>query len=298
MENGSVSHSAQDPGPRGPSGLIDRLGWGLRVLRGYARIGWVRKSQFRWEFVNQVLMDVLFYVSFVLTFKMLYGLGGGSNEGALSLGGWSYAEMKVYLGMTFVSDALMMTFMGQQWHFGADLKNGALDPFRVRPGPTAFLYFFQRFSPEGLTNLIIASGWLVYALSGIAPGGADAQVSFLHLAWTLPCAVVVIATCQVCMTIAYTLVELWVTNSDLGHLSSMIFNSLGERPLDVYPTGMRRFLTFIMPVAGTAWYPASLVLGKLSPAMALGFPVVLVVFGWVVSRVFRRGLRRYDSAMG
>lgn len=286
---------AQDSGRRS---VLESLGWGLRVLRGYGRIGWVRKSQFRWEFVNQVVMDVLFYVSFVLTFKMLYGLGESSDSGSLSLAGWSYAEMKVYLGMAFVSDALMMTFMGQMWHFGVDLKNGALDPLRVRPGPTAFLYFFQRFSPEGLTNLAIAAGWLAYALSGVTGLGADAEVPLVRLTWALPLAITVIAVTQVFVTISYSLVELWLTHSDLGHLASMLFNSLGERPLDVYPNGVQRFLTFIVPVAGTAWYPASLVLGKHGLAMALGFPVALMLFAWVVSRAFRLGLRRYDSAMG
>ena len=285
-------------GDRGRMSWPSRLGWGLRVLRGYGRIGWVRKSQFRWEFVNQVVMDVLFYISFVLTFKMLYGLGEGTETGTLNLAGWSYAEMKIYLGMAFVGDALMMTFLGQQWHFGSDLKNGALDSFRVRPGPTAFLYFFQRFSPEGLTNLLIASGWLIYAISGVVGFGPEAQVSWLHLAWTLPCAMIVIAWSQVFMMLAFNMVELWLMHSDLGHLSSMLFNSLSERPLDVYPSGMQRFLTFVMPVAGLTWYPASLILGKLGPAMIVGFPLIMLVFAWLVARVFRSGLRRYDSAMG
>ena len=156
--------------------LVDRVRWGLRVQLLYARLGFIRKSQFRWEFLNQVVMDLCFYVSFVLTFDILYGLGA---DGALTLGGWTHAEMRVYLGMAFIADALMMTFLGQHWHFGQDLKNGSLDSFRVRPGPTAFLYFFQRFSPEGLTNLAMATGWLIYALVGIAPE----QMSLLHLAW-------------------------------------------------------------------------------------------------------------------
>ncbi|MEC8493975.1 MAG: hypothetical protein VXZ39_03580, partial [Planctomycetota bacterium] len=86
----------------------------------------MRKSQFRWEFLNQVLMDVCFYVSFVLTFDILYGLG--ADGARLTLAGWDHASMRVYLGFAFVADALAMTFLGQQWHFGADLKNGHLDP--------------------------------------------------------------------------------------------------------------------------------------------------------------------------
>jgi ABC-2 type transport system permease protein len=276
---------------RSGTGLLARLRWGLGVERQYVRIGFVRKSQFRVEFVNQVLMDLCFYVSFILTFDILYGLGG---EGRLNLGGWSHEEMRVYLGMVFVADGLFMTFLGQQWHFGQDLKNGNLDSIRVRPGSTAFLYFFQRFSPEGLTNLLFGMAWLAFALVGVVPGQTDG----LTLLWALPCAVAVIAWSQVFLMLSYNVVEFWLLNSDVGHLVSMLLSNFGERPLEVYPSAIGRLLKFVLPVAGMAWYPASLVLGRLDPAFALAYPVLLVGFAALVVRVFRRGLRRYESAMG
>lgn len=268
-----------------------RIAWGAAVLRGYVRIGFVRKSQFRWEFLNQVLMDVCFYVSFVLTFDILYGLG--ADGARLTLAGWDHASMRVYLGFAFVADALAMTFLGQQWHFGADLKNGHLDPFRVKPGPTAFLYFFQRFSPEGLTNLVIASSWLAYALWAMGPGGPSGAQWFL-----LPVALTVVAFSQVFLTMAYNAVELWVLNSDLGHIASMLLSNLGERPLEVYPRTLTRVLLFVAPVGALAWYPSSLLLGRIDLAMAAGYPLVLAAFAWAVARIFRRGLRNYESAMG
>ncbi len=281
------------PAPRGWAGrgLASTLRWGLAVERQYVRIGFVRKSQFRVEFVNQVLMDLCFYAAFILTFEILYGLGG---EEALTLGGWSHEEMRVYMGMVFVADGLFMTFLGQQWHFGQDLKNGNLDSIRVRPGSTAFLYFFQRFSPEGLTNLLFGCGWLVFALSGVVPE----QVEPLTLLWALPCAAAVIAWSQVFLMLSYNVVEFWLLNSDVGHLVSMLVTSFGERPLEVYPGAVGRVLKFVLPVAGMAWFPASLVLGRLDTGFALAYPLLLVAFAVLVTRVFRRGLRRYESAMG
>ena len=40
---------------------------------------------------------------------------------------------RVLLGYLFVSDAFMMVWLGQMWRFGRDVKDGALDPVRVRP---------------------------------------------------------------------------------------------------------------------------------------------------------------------
>lgn len=277
--------------------LRERVRWGFRVQGRLIQIGFVRKSQFRWEFLNQVVMDLLFYISFILTFDILYGLGGSGEEGAvgaLTLGGWTHTEMRIYLGMVFLADSVTMTFLGQHWHFGEDLKNGKLDSFRVRPGGVAYLYFFQRFSPEGLTNMALGAGWLVYALSAVVPG----EVGLGQLAWALPCALVVIAWSQVFLMLSYNLCELWLLNSDLGHLMSMFMSNFGERPLDVYPKGIARFLMFVVPVAGIAWYPASLLLGRLDLAFALLYPLVLIAFAFVVMRLFRRGMRRYESALG
>lgn len=265
----------------------------LRVLRQYVRIGWIRKSQFRLEFVNQVLMDVVFYVSFVLTFEFLFSMEGG-GDGVLTLAGWTHAETRLYLGFAFITDAVMMTFLGQMWHFGADLKDGKLDPFRTKPGSTAFLYLFQRFSPEGLTNLVIACGWLAFAFAGLEPGAIDP----LRLLWALPLGLLSLAWVRVFLSIVSATFELYILNSDLGHLVSHITSHLSERPLDVYPGPLQRFLQFVFPVAATAWYPASLVLGKLDPLFAALYPLVLLAFGWAVLALFRRGLGRYESAMG
>ncbi|MEL6907384.1 MAG: ABC-2 family transporter protein [Planctomycetota bacterium] len=276
------------------SGALSRtLGTARRMLaiqRQYVRIGWIRKSQFRVEFINQVLMDCVFYVSFILTFEFLFELGG-SGDAALDLGGWTRPEMRLYLGFAFVSDAVLMTLLGQQWHFGADLKDGKLDAFRTKPGPTAYLYFFQRFSPEGLTNLIIASGWLTYALVGLEPG------SVAH-GWLLPLALLHTAFVQIFLVIGLACFELFVLHSGIGHLVSHIAGSLGERPLEVYPSALSRFLLFVLPVGATAWYPSSLLLGKLDLPFAAVYPLATVTFAWVAATVFRRGLRRYDSAMG
>ena len=54
----------------------------------------MRKSQFRWEFVNQVLMDV-FYVSFVLTFDILYG-PRWRRGATVPVAGWDHASMHLY----------------------------------------------------------------------------------------------------------------------------------------------------------------------------------------------------------
>ncbi len=261
-----------------------RFFWG--VARQYARIGIVRKSQFRWEFVNQVVMDCLYYLSFLLTFEFLYGFREG-----LTLGGWDRDDVRVFLGMAFVTDAFMMTWMGQTWHFGDDLKAGNLDSFRLRPGPVWFTYSFQRFSPEGLTNGLVAAAILAHGLA------VHPEVTGWHWALIAP-AMAVACTAQAALVVLFQGLEFWVVNADFARFFNHVFTQIADRPLDVYPRGMKRFFVWAIPLGALAWFPAGLVVGRHSALFALGYAALILLFARFAIAVFERGMRRYESAMG
>jgi len=257
----------------------------VRVARQYTRIGWVRKSQFRWEFVNQVVMDCLYYLSFLLTFQILYGL-----RDDLTLAGWTRDDIRVFLGMAFVTDAFMMTWLGQSWHFGDDLKAGNLDAFRLRPGPVWFTYSFQRFSPEGLTNMLVAVGLLTYGLvRHPAIGAADL--------WLVPLAFAVAFTAQAALVVLLQGLEFWAVNADLSRFFSQIFTQISDRPLDVYPRGVKRFFIWAVPIGALAWFPAGVLVGRHGALFVLGYACLIALFAVAAGRLFARGMRRYESAM-
>lgn len=258
-----------------------------RITRQLVRIGVVRKSQFRWEFFNQVVMDLLFYGSNVLLFEILFGMDRG-----VTIGGWDRDAMRVYLGMVFVHDAFSMTWLGQGWHFGDDLKKGNLDVLRLRPAHPTFLYFFQRFSPEGLTNMALAVGYLLWGLAG---AGLDPSVGLAaRLVWALSLGFLG----ETILHVLYASAEFYFVNSDLGRLFSESFTTLGERPLEIYHRRLRLFLVFLLPVAALAWVPASLVLGRMSALAGLGYSLWFLGLGWAIVRFWRWSFRRYESAMG
>jgi ABC-2 type transport system permease protein len=267
--------------------VIRRVRKVLRIAWQLVRIGVVRKSQFRFEFLNQVLMDVMFYASHLLVFEILFGF-----EEGLSIAGWSHAETRVFLGMVFVHDAFMMTCLGQSWHFGEDLKDGKLDTFRVRPAPTVFLYFFQRFSPEGLMNMAIASTILLWGLS--SPELSVSPWLPLLALW----AIAIAFFAQTVVAVLYACAEFWFLNSDLGRTFSEVFGSIGSRPLDIYNRRVRMFFVLLVPIGFLAWLPASLMLGRIGPGAGLLHTAWIVAVGLLVFRLWNRGFRRYESAMG
>lgn len=266
--------------------MIEPLRRHLAIARQYLHIGLVRKSQFRMEFVNQVLMDVLFYVAHMATFGIVYGM---SDSGTLAT--WTYPQTLVLLGLVFVHDGFMMTWLGQSWHFGRDLKSGNLDPVRVRPGHPVFLYFFQRFSPEGFVNLVMGSSIFVWACWN---GGVFADLGWLI---TVPWAVLLAFYGQVLFSVFGSLAEFYFLNSDLGRLFSTSIGHMAKRPLDIYTRGLRRFFLFALPAGALSYVPACLVLGRMGPAEGLAYTAFYLAFGAAVSAFWRWSFRRYESAM-
>ena len=257
----------------------------LAVARQYVHIGLVRKSQFRWEFVNQVSMDVLFYVAQILTFGIIYGMAGSGQ-----LAGWTYPETLVVLGLVFVHDGFMMTWLGQGWRFGRDLKDGNLDSLRVRPGHPVFLYFFQRFSPEGCVNLALGGGIFFWAC-------AHADVLDGRALWSIPWALMLAAYAQTVFSVMTSLTEFYFLNSDLGRLLSTSVSYMAERPLDIYTRRLRQMLLFALPAGAMSYVPACLILGRIDAVAGLGFTVFYLAMGSAIISFWRWSFRRYESAL-
>jgi ABC-2 type transport system permease protein len=261
------------------------IGHYLRILRAFARVGIVRKSQFQLEFWCQVIMDCLWYASHIAVFEVFY-----SHVDAIA--GWSREEFRVLIGFLFVSDAFMMIWLSQMWRFGRDLKDGKLDPFRVRPVSTLFAYGFQLFSLEGCTNMLFAFGYLVYGVSIAVPE--------LTVETALTFAVCVMLCCWarfVTVTLFATL-EVVLVGSDVMRFMTELMYSAADRPLDIFGARLRAFLIYVIPVGALTHVPASIMLGRYGWQESLFAVAWIMALGAAVAFAWTRAFRSYQSAMG
>jgi ABC-2 type transport system permease protein len=257
----------------------------LRLAREFARVGVIRKSQFRVEFLTQVVMDTAWYLVHIATFEILFAHTD-------SIAGWTRSEVRVFLGFLFLSDAFWMIWLGQCWHFGRELKDGVLDSLRLRPGAPVFVYFFQRFSLEACINGAMALGWLLYALVDVP--GALGIAGIAKLVWALALAF----WARTALSVLFTIAEFRAVNSDLSNLAWEVSMTLADRPMDVFPLRMRQLLTSLIPVAGLSTLPAALVLGRISPFEGLLHSAWIFALGLGVFAWWRRSFRHYASALG
>ena len=250
----------------------------------FARVGVVRKSQLQAEFWFQVVMDCVWYGSHVAVFEVLF-------LHAPSIAGWAREDFRVLLAFLFVSDAFMMIWLGQMWRFGRDLKEGKLDPVRVRPGATFFLYAFQLFSLEGCLNMAIALGYLGYAIVLAVPVTAGTV-------WLSVAAVLLCCWARTLVGVLFSLFEIHFVGSDATRLFQETLHATADRPLDIFGARVRAFLTYIVPMGALTPLPAGLVLRRYETVEACLIVAWVGALGVALLYAWHRSFRRYESAMG
>lgn len=257
----------------------------VAILGEYARIGIFRKAQLRVEFVSQIVMDCFWYATKIGVFEALF-------QYTKRIAGWSAPDIRVLLGVVFVADAFMMMWLRQRSRFGRELKDGKLDPLRIRPASSVVVYFFQQFSLEAAFNMAVAFGYLFF---GLARHGLLSEPR----AWLLlPWAVALAWWSMVVVAVFFALPEFFLTNSDAGNVLQQVFDTASVNPLDVFSSRIRNLLLYFVPVGLVNYVPASILLGRLSMLESLGFTAFMLAFGLLTFRAWRWSFRRYESAMG
>lgn len=257
----------------------------LRIAWQFARMGIVRKSQFQVEFFFQIIMDTLWQASHVMVFEVLYAH-------TQRIAGWSRDEFRVLIGFMFVSDAFMMIWLSQTFRFGRDLKDGALDYCRVRPASMMFVYMFQHFALEGCFNFAIGFGYLIYGL-------AKATSLFTLETWLRTGAGLFLCFWSRVVVIAlFASAEFWLLGSDAMMFLRELFHATVDRPLDIFAARMRAFLLYVVPMGALAQLPAAIALRRYDARETVLAVVWLFLLGCAVFALWRRGFRRYESALG
>jgi ABC-2 type transport system permease protein len=256
-----------------------------RIAVQLARIGLVRKSQFRVELLSQIVMDTFWYGAHVATFEVFY-------THTPTIAGWSREAFRVLLAYLFVSDAIMMIWLSASWRFGRDLKAGELDYYRTRPASILFTYMFQYFSVEGCVNMLMAGSYLVYAIAQATPAFTAelcirALVALLLSFWV-----------RVVITTMFAIPELWFVGSDASAFFRDLFHSAADRPVDIFAARTRGFLLYVVPIGALSQLPAAIALGRYTPFESLLSVAWLVALGLALFALWAWSFRRYESAMG
>jgi ABC-2 type transport system permease protein len=212
-----------------------------------------------------------------------------------AIAGWSLYEVALLYALAETSFATAELIGSALDDFQNRVRQGTFDRVLTRPRGA----FFQVLADELALRRIgrVAQGVLVLA---VAVRGAN-------VAWT-PDKVVALVVALVsgiaiffCIFVLAAAVCFWtVEGKEATHVFSYGGVTLADYPLEVYTEWLRRFVTFILPLAFVSYYPALYLLDRpdalgMPEWVRLLSPVAAVMMSALAWLGWSRGVRHYQS---
>ena len=211
------------------------------------------------------------------------------------LAGWSLPEVALLYGLSGVSFAVAEMLAASLDNFQVHIVLGTFDRVLVRPRGALFQVMSEDFALRRVGRIAQSVLVLVIALR------------LLAVEWTAD-KVVLVAGALISGTVIYFAIFVlgatfcfWTVQAkEATHVFTYGGDGLASYPLDIYRGSVRRFFTFVVPLAFVNYEPALYVLGRpdplglpdvarlLSPVAALAM-AALAWLGW------QQGVRHYQS---
>lgn len=254
-----------------------------RIYRTFFVSSLARELEFRANFVAKVFQNIVWIGFFVLALLVVFGR-------TTTIAGWNQGEALILGATVFVMNAISSAFFFSLNDIPTQVRMGTLDFVVTKPVDSQFWVSSRRFNFDQIGSLL--AGVVMVAvgvrLAGIAPG----PVQWLAYVTLVACAVGLFYS----FNLALMTTGVWLVRVDNLFVLGESLTQIARYPLDIYPTGVQRLLTFVLPLALLSTFPArQLVHGADGGAVALG--LIWTAFALFASRRFWRfALRHYSSA--
>ncbi len=209
-----------------------------------------------------------------------------------ALDGWTFEQILFIYGFALLPKAIDHLFTDNLWSVAYFIiRNGDFDKYLTRPVSTLFAVTVEKFQVDAFGELFVG-----ILLLGISVPSVSLNVSVLN--------VFLFIISMLFATLIYTGIKLitasisfWTKKS--GHITYMFYmvNEFSKYPTTIYNKVVGAIVTYIIPFAFTAFFPASYFVAGGNPWYNIGGTViagtVLMIAGILV---WNKGVNAYESA--
>lgn len=266
----------------------------MKTYRCVFLMGVEKALEYRVSFCLSMLSAAFPIIVQTTMWNYLYG-----NSDAASVFGYEHGEILLYtLLATLVSQ---LVGSGVEWEVNADIKQGGLNKYLVRPVRYQWYQFFG-FLGQKLPRFMV-----------IGPVGA-VIIAFGRIAWGIPvslgrvlaflCSLALAAVLNFYIFYCAGLLAYWLTDVDklFGTISIVItVVSGGVFPLDIFGGAVETVVN-LLPFGFTTQFPVNIINGRFGWER-IGMSFVLQI-GWIIGFVclggvlWKRGSKRYMAVGG
>ena len=209
-----------------------------------------------------------------------------------ALEGYTFDEVLFIFGFSLIPKSLDHLFSDNLWFVGYSIiRKGDFDKYLTRPINSLYYVIVEKFCVDAFGEMLTGILLLSYSIPRL----------HLHFYWyTIPLAIAVAVFATLIYTSLKTMtaaVSFWTKSS--GHITHMLYmtSDFSKYPVTIYNRAIRGFITYVVPFAFTAYYPASFFLTGNDPLFCIGGTVIAgaVMFALALL-IWNRGVRAYESA--
>ena len=213
-------------------------------------------------------------------------------SGIPNLKGWSFEEILFIYGFSLIAKSIDHLFFDNLWMVGYRIvRKGEFDKYLTRPVNSLFHVIIERFCLDAFGEMVTCGLLLGYSIPHLN----------LPFHWyTIPLLIVVVIFATMIYTslkIMTAAISFWTKAS--GHIIHMLYmtNDFSKYPVTIYNKAVQTIITYVIPFAFTAYFPASYFLTGENGWFCIGGTVIAgtVLFALALF-VWNRGLRAYESA--
>ncbi|REE89041.1 ABC-2 type transport system permease protein [Paenibacillus taihuensis] len=259
------------------------------VATCFARLAIQRQLEYPLFLFSWLLMIPIQYFSGIWMLKIIV-------DRFQPLGGWDFPELAFIYGLGLLSHGIMVVLFINTWHIDGMVIDGAFDRLLLRPMNVFFQLIASYFNFIGLIDLI--PGMVIFIYGCHLVGFDWTMMNIIKIILVIIGGVLIRASLFITLgTIAF-----WTKRnaSMVGFALSMLERGT-MYPLSIFPYMIQLLFTFLVPIGFITFYPSIEFLGKsgefgMPTSIALWTPIIGILCFWLSQRIFKFGLRNYESA--
>jgi ABC-2 type transport system permease protein len=247
------------------------------------------RMQYRANFLTMVVFGLVYQLTgFVFIWVLLSRFQ--------AVGGWTLGEVAFLYGLRLVVHGLHMVLFGGIGQARWLIRQGHFDRYLVRPVGPLLQSMSINLPANGFGDLL--GGIVLFAIAATMVDVDWSPQAFAYLVMAIVGGALLEGALQVLVA---ALTFRFLETGNFSFFLFSFFDGFGNYPLSIFNAPLQLLLTWGVPVAFVAYFPASVLLartGELSvqPWVAYAAPLAGVAWFALAYWMWRRGLRGYKSA--
>ena len=255
------------------------------VWKAFLRNTLSRDMEFKMNFIFEIFIDAIYYLSLFFFFKIVFQFTD-------SLGDFNQEAVIIFLICLYLSDSLYVFFLGGNvFNINNAVKQGDLDFILLKPINSQFFISCRYVNTHAAVSMLILFALLI-KLTYAYHGNILIFSNYLFFLLSLFLGMFIFYSFEF---IIASLV-FWFRNfSYAGWLAGELIK-YSRRPDAIYPKWFRKSLFTIFPMAMITSVPSRFLIFGVDLKLLILQIIVVIIFLFLTTLVWKKGLVRYESA--